>query len=67
MDRNPNAWAWELLKVAYALFFVVNSGDWFGVNSLLPGATYLFITYLLVSFFFSVWFSIRKEKFQLAN
>lgn len=67
MDRNPNAWAWELLKVAYAMFFVVNSGDWFGLNNLLPSATYLFITYLLISLFFSVWFSLRKENLELTN
>jgi alkylglycerol monooxygenase len=67
MDRNPNAWAWELLKVAYAMFFVVNSGDWFGLNNFLPSATYLFITYLLVSLFFSVWFSLRKEKLEFTN
>ncbi|MBA4302147.1 MAG: sterol desaturase [Cyclobacterium sp.] len=67
MDRNPNAWAWELLKVAYALYFVVNSGDWFELNKFLPGSVYIFVGYLVISAFFSVWFSLRKEKLELTN
>lgn len=67
MDRNPNAWAWELLKVAYALFFVITTGDWFGLDNVLPGSVYIFVGYLLVSALLSVWFSFRKEKLQLAN
>ncbi|GMQ28622.1 sterol desaturase family protein [Algoriphagus confluentis] len=61
MDRNPNAWAWELLKVAYALYFVVVAGDWFGLNKFLPGSLYLFVGYLALSAIFSIWFSLRKE------
>jgi len=67
MDRNPNAWAWEVLKAVYAMYFVVTSGDWFGLNALLPGSVYIFVGYLVVSALFSVWFSFRKEKLQLAN
>lgn len=67
MDRNPNAWAWELLKLAYALFFIVNSGDWFEFNKLLPGSVYIFVGYLVISAFFSVWFSFRKEKLELTD
>lgn len=67
MDRNPNAWAWELLKVAYALYFVVNSGDWFELNKFLPYSVYIFVGYLIISAFFSVWFSLRKEKLELTN
>ena len=67
MDRNPNAWAWELLKVSYALYFVVNSGDWFELNKFLPGSVYIFVGYLVISAFFSVWFSLRKEKLELTN
>ena len=67
MDRNPNAWAWELLKVAYALFFVITTGDWFGLDNVLPSSVYIFVGYLLVSALLSVWFSFRKEKLQLAN
>jgi alkylglycerol monooxygenase len=67
MDRNPNAWAWELLKVAYAMYFVITTGDWFDLNKFLPGAVYIFVGYLAISAFFSIWFSLRKEKFQLAS
>lgn len=67
MDRNPNAWAWELMKVAYAIFIVVSTGDWFGLSEFLPGAVSIFIGYLVLSAFFSIWFSVRREKLQLAN
>jgi sterol desaturase/sphingolipid hydroxylase (fatty acid hydroxylase superfamily) len=67
MDRNPNAWAWELLKVAYASFFIITNGDWFGLSKLLPGAVYIFVGYLLISAFFSIWFSFRKEKVEFTN
>ena len=67
MDRNPNAWAWEVLKAVYAMYFVVTSGDWFGLNSFLPGSVYIFVGYLVVSAVFSIWFSLRKENLQLAN
>lgn len=67
MDRNPNAWAWELMKVAYAIFIVVSTGDWFGLNEFLPGTVSIFLGYLVLSAFFSIWFSLRREKLQLAN
>ena len=67
MDRNPNAWAWEVLKAVYAMYFVMTSGDWFGLNKFLPGSVYIFVGYLVVSAVFSIWFSLRKENLQLAN
>ena len=67
MDRNPNAWAWDLLKAAYAFYFIASTGDWFELSKLLPGAVYIFMGYLLVSVFLSVWFSVKKEKLQLAD
>jgi hypothetical protein len=67
MDRNQNAWAWEILKAAYAMYFVVTSGDWFGLNKFLSGSLYIFVGYLVVSAVFSIWFSFKKEKLQLAN
>jgi alkylglycerol monooxygenase len=67
MDRNPNAWAWELLKMSYAMYIVVTTGDWFDLNKLLPGAIYIFVGYLVISAVFSIWFSFRKEKHELTN
>jgi alkylglycerol monooxygenase len=67
MDRNPNAWAWELLKASFAAYFVITTGDWFGLNAFMPGSVYIFVGYLAISLFFSVWFSLRKEKLELAK
>ncbi len=67
MDRNPHAWIWEVVKVGYALYFVVATGDWFDLSKVLPGAVSIFVVYLLASVFISLWFSFRKEKLQLAS
>lgn len=67
MDMNPNAWAWELLKVVYASYFILTSGDWFGLGSLIPGALGVFIGYLILSFIFSLWFSTKKDLWELAK
>jgi len=67
MDRNPNAWAWEVFKAVYAMYFVVTTGDWFGMNAFMPGSVYIFVGYLVVSALFSVWFSFRKETLQLVS
>jgi sterol desaturase/sphingolipid hydroxylase (fatty acid hydroxylase superfamily) len=60
MDRNPNAWLWELLKTSYALYFIVTTGDWFGIQTILPGSVYAMVAYLLVSTLFSFLFSLQK-------
>ncbi|HAH38579.1 MAG TPA: sterol desaturase [Algoriphagus sp.] len=67
MDRNPNAWVWEVLKVIYAFYFIFTSGDWFGINQILPGALTFFIVYLFSSCLLSVWFCLKNERMQLAN
>jgi hypothetical protein len=60
MDRNPLAWLWEALKSSYALYFVFTTGDWFGINVLLPGSVYAFVGYLVVSTLSSLLFSLQK-------
>ena len=60
MDRNPNAWLWELLKMCYALYFILTTGDWFGIQTLLPGSVYVMVGYLLISTLFSFFFSLQK-------
>lgn len=67
MDRNPNAWVWELVKAVYAFYFLVTSGDWFDLNKFLPGSIYIFVGYLVISVGLSIWYSFRKIDFQLAN
>jgi hypothetical protein len=60
MDRNPLAWLWEALKSSYAIYFVFTTGDWFGINVLLPGSVYAFVGYLVVSTLSSLLFSLQK-------
>jgi len=49
MDRNPYAWIWELAKNVSGLAIIYVQGDWFGVNSFLPGAKYFLIAYFMTS------------------
>ncbi|MBN7810883.1 sterol desaturase family protein [Algoriphagus sp. H41] len=67
MDRNPKAWVWELLKAAYAFYFIISTGDWFDLSKVFPGGLSIFVGYLLVSFVLSLWFSFRKESLELAS
>jgi len=67
MDKNPNAWAWELVKATYAFYFLITTGDWFEISKLLPGANFIFAGYILISLFLSFLFSQKKENLQLAN
>jgi alkylglycerol monooxygenase len=48
MDRNPQAWIWELAKNAIGLFLIYQNG-WFGINQILPGATYAIGVYFVVA------------------
>ena len=67
MDRNPNAWAWELLKAAYAFYFIFTRGDWFGLNAAFPGALQILIVYLALSAALAIWFSFKKNEVQFAR
>ena len=57
MDKNPQAWLYELGKSAFGLFLIYRSGDWFKANQFLgEWATYAVGMYFIVSVLASVWF-----------
>jgi len=49
MDRNPNAWIWELAKAALGIGIIFYSGDWFGANSYFAYSNFIFIAYFALS------------------
>ncbi len=60
MDKNPQAWVWEILKNSFGLYLLFSSGDWFGLNTFLPGAVYALIAYFAISTSASFYFSFRE-------
>ena len=57
MDRNPKAIIWEIIKDGLGLWFLQSQqGDWFGLNSVLPGVSNWIQSYLLLSLLISSWF-----------
>jgi hypothetical protein len=49
LDKNKNAWLWELAKNAFGGFIIYYLGDWFGLSQLIPFSTYLIVFYFCIS------------------
>ncbi len=66
MDRNPNAWIMEFGKNAAAIYWILNSGSWFGLTNLINWSNYLMIAYFVISsisvFLFSKGFTSKQIK-----
>jgi hypothetical protein len=59
MDRNPYAFIGELIKNGVGVFVIISQGDWFGLNSFLPGAHYIILLYFVLSTVISVAFCLK--------
>ena len=60
MDMNPNALHWELLKICYGLACIFYLNSWFGIDNLIPNATYIVLAYFALSLAMTVYF-VKKE------
>jgi sterol desaturase/sphingolipid hydroxylase (fatty acid hydroxylase superfamily) len=49
MDRNPSAMYAEWIKNVYGVWLLYYTDGWFGLESKIPGATLLLITYFLIA------------------
>lgn len=56
MDRSVLALIFELLKLAIASFLLWNLNSWFGLETMIAGATNLLIVYFVVSLLITVYF-----------
>ncbi len=45
MDKNPFSSFWETLKNAFGLFFIWQTGDWFGIEHFVPGAKWAIVAW----------------------
>ena len=62
MDRNPNAWIWELAKTVLGMGIIFYQGDWFGINQYTDFFNFIFIPYFLISFSATLYFSFGESK-----
>jgi sterol desaturase/sphingolipid hydroxylase (fatty acid hydroxylase superfamily) len=56
MDKNSKSWIWESLKSIAGLAIILSTGDWFGLNNLVPFGSFMLMIILVVSPFVVIWF-----------
>lgn len=66
MDRNPNAWIWELLKGSFGVGCIYYTGDWFGSNKYFSYFHWIFIAYFLLSVAVAFYFSFMEQRWKFA-
>jgi alkylglycerol monooxygenase len=66
MDRNPNAWIWEMAKAISGIGVIFYSGDWFGANRYFAYSGFIFIAYFAVSAAVTFYFSFMESKMKFA-
>ena len=65
MDRNINAWYWEILKNGVGLGIVFYLSDWFGMSRYFAPIRYVFIVYFFISTiatFYFLWSNRRSTQ-----
>jgi alkylglycerol monooxygenase len=66
MDQSKQAWIWDLLKTAFGLTILFQTGDWFGAKAVLPQVPWMVGSYLVISSF-ACWYFTATESKHLAN
>jgi len=62
LDKNKNAYVWEIAKNLLGLYLIWQNGGWFGLDSLLPYGSAVVAFYLGVSTAASIYFSSEFSK-----
>lgn len=62
MDRNRFALAWETAKNVLGLGFIFSMGDWFGLSTVLPSASYIVGVYFVISTLVAAYFVLVEFK-----
>jgi alkylglycerol monooxygenase len=56
MDTRKIAAFWEVIRFLVSIAIIAYIGDWFGMNTLFPFATYIIIGYLFISLLVTLYF-----------
>ena len=67
MDKNPHAWWVETLKSILGLVFIYLQGDWFLLQTTLPGGSWAVAAYFLLSALVSVFFVVYEVQPSVQN
>ena len=62
MDRNPNAFYFELIKNIFGLYLIYILDSWFEIDKIIPFGTYLVSFYFFISTFAVAYFSFGEIK-----
>lgn len=62
MDRNRYAILWEGFKNIFGIFIIYKQDGWFGIDQLMPSASYFLIGYFILATLVTGWFVNRHEK-----
>lgn len=62
MDKNPNAWLWQLASSASGIGILYYYKDWFGITQHLGNLNLVFIMYFLLSATVACYFCITEPK-----
>lgn len=70
MDRNPNAFIWQIFVCIAAVAIIFYYGDWFGVNKFFAYTSNILIAYFIISAAITAWFvskDFKKDNSLLLN
>jgi sterol desaturase/sphingolipid hydroxylase (fatty acid hydroxylase superfamily) len=63
MDTRKISVFWESIRFVFGIGLIIYFGDWFGMNQLFPFASYVIVSYLVLSLITTIYFvSINFEK-----
>ena len=62
MDNRKISILWESIRFIFGFGLILYFGDWFGVNSLFPFATYIIVGYLFLSLIVTFYFTRSNLK-----
>lgn len=61
MDRTKYAIGIEVLRGLAGIFIIIMTGDWFGINTLISGASYVVFLYFLLTIFGGIYFTFFEK------
>lgn len=65
MDRHIIAIYTEVIKLGFGTFLCLQKEGWFEIDNVLNGATYIILTYIIISFLLSLYFHFWERKYIL--